>query len=185
MDGGAAAEGFLSAALFSQAQILHLMKNEFARARRHGLELSCMLMQVDRLSQLVDLHGVELRKAVRAALADMVKGKTRGADLLGVVSDDRYLLVLPHTPEPAARRIAERLRALFAELELRVDGKELLLTLSLGIAANPGQETLFFDSMVAQAEAALELALQDGGNRVVAFDDLRLPGAEARPEPKR
>ena len=56
-------EGFLSGALFSQAQILHLMKNEFARSRRYGLPLGCIVLQVDRLPQLVDLYGAELRHA--------------------------------------------------------------------------------------------------------------------------
>lgn len=174
-DAGAA---FLSASLFSQAQILHLMKTEFARARRHDLELSCVLMQVDRLPQLVDLHGSELRTAVRTELAGMVKAKTRGADLLGLVSDDRYLLVLPHTGSAAARLIAERLRELFAELEIRVDDRPLALSLSLGITTNQEQKTLFFDSMIGQAEAALEHALGHGGNRVTTFDEVRLsPGS--------
>ena len=46
---------------FSQSQILHLMKTEFARARRYGFPVSCMLVQVDRLDALVDLHGGALR----------------------------------------------------------------------------------------------------------------------------
>ena len=53
----AESDGFLSNSLFSQAQILHLMKNEFARARRHGLPLGVVLLQVDRLAQLVDLRA--------------------------------------------------------------------------------------------------------------------------------
>jgi diguanylate cyclase (GGDEF)-like protein len=168
--------------LFSQAQILHLMKTEFARARRHGLELSCVLMQVDRLPQLVDLHGGELRTAVRTALCTMVKAKTRGADLLGLVSDDRYMLVLPHTAPGPARRIAERLCATFLELEIRVDGRAMALTLSLGITANQAQQTMFFDSMVGQAEAALEHALSRGGNQVATFDEVRLSSAEPPPD---
>ena len=56
------ADNFLSTALFSQAQILHLMRNEFARARRHGLPLGCLLLQADRLAQLVDLHRAPRRE---------------------------------------------------------------------------------------------------------------------------
>lgn len=174
-DGG---EGFLSASLFSQAQILHLMKAEFARARRHGIELSCIMMQIDRLPQLVDLHGAELRQTVRQALADMVKSRTRGADLLGVMNDDRYLLLLPHTGLAAAHLVAERLRGLFAELEITVDGRALLLTLSLGVTTNESRDTMFFDSMVAKVEAALEHAAARGGNAVIRFEELHLHPAE-------
>lgn len=174
--GGAAdnGDGFLSSSLFSQAQILHLMKNEFARARRHGIPLGCVLMQVDRLPQLADLYGVALRQAVRQALAQLVKEKTRGADLLGTTNDDRYLLVLPHTNLVQTRIVADRLHQLFPHLEVVVDGKHLALTLSVGISACNDQQTMFFDSLMGQAEAALEHALNSGGNQVVSFGESQL-----------
>lgn len=170
--------GFLGSSLFSQAQILHLMKNEFARSRRHGYPLGCLLIQVDRLPQLVDLHGAELKTKVRQALARMVREKTRGADLLGAMSDDRYLLVLPHTDAQQTRVVAERLAEVFRDLEVAVDGRELALTLSFGITATEDQQSLFFDTMVAQAEAALEWALQHGGQQIVSFGEVQLRAEE-------
>ncbi|MBL8727845.1 MAG: GGDEF domain-containing protein [Planctomycetes bacterium] len=178
---GDAGDGFLSSALFSQAQILHLMKNEFARARRYGVPLGCVLIQVDRLHQLVDLHGVELRNAVRAALAQLVRDKTRGADLLGASSDDRYLLILPHTDLAHTHLVATRLQQLFGELEIKVDGRELLLTVSIGVTACTDQTTLFFDTFVAQAEAALDYALHHGGNQVATFGAVQLRGGDHGP----
>lgn len=173
-----AGDGFLSTSLFSQAQILHLMKNEFARARRYGVPLGCVLMQVDRLHQLVDLHGIELRNAVRTALAQLVRDKTRGADLLGVTNDDRYLLILPHTDLGQTHVVAERLQQLFGELEITVDGRELALSLSVGVTACTDQSTLFFDTFVAQAEAALDYALAHGGDQVASFGQVQLRGGD-------
>lgn len=172
-DGG---EGFLSSSLFSQAQILHLMKNEFARARRHGIPIGCVMLQVDRLPQLVDLYGVALRDAVRETLAGVVRQKTRGSDLLGASNDDRYLLLLPHTDSAQTRIVANRLHQVFGDAEVAVDGKALALTLSVGFTACEDQKTLFFDTMLAQAEAAIEFATHSGGNQVVAFGELPLRG---------
>jgi len=167
-------DGFLSNALFSQAQILQLMKNEFARSRRHGIPLGCVLMQVDRLAQLVDLYGIGLRNAVRQAIASVVREKTRGADLLGATNDDRYLLALPHSNLEQTRLVAERLRTVFAQLQIAVDGRELALSLSAGISACLDKQTMFFDSLVAQAEAALDYAMHNGGNQVVSFGEAQL-----------
>ena len=169
-------DGFLSSALFSQAQILHLMKNEFARARRHGIPLGCILLQVDRLAQLVDLHGVQLRAAVRQAIAQMVRDKTRGADLLGATNDDRYLLLLPHTNLAQTRIVAERLHQIFQTLEIAVEGRELALAMSVGISACGDQQTMFFDTLMAQAEAALDYAVRRGGNQVASFGEAQLRG---------
>ncbi|MCA8950554.1 MAG: GGDEF domain-containing protein [Planctomycetes bacterium] len=176
--GGNTSDAFVSGALFSQAQIMQLMKNEFARSRRHGIPLGCLLLQVDRLSQLVDLYGAGLRQSVRAAVADMVRDRTRGPDLLGTTTDDRYLLILPHTDVEKTRLVAERLRRRFAELEIAVDGRELALTLSIGIAASADGDTMFFDTLVSQAESALEFAGRRGGNQVISFGETRLRGDE-------
>lgn len=172
-DGG---EGFLSSSLFSQAQILHLMKNEFARARRHGIPMGCVVMQVDRLPQLVDLHGAELRQAVRHTLAALVREKTRGSDLLGTTNDDRYLLVLPHTTLQQTRIVADRLHQIFGTLEIAVAERPLALTLSVGISSCEDQKTMFFDTLLAQAEAALEFAAR-GGDRVATFGESQLRSA--------
>lgn len=182
-DAADSGDGFLSSALFSQAQILHLMKSEFARTRRHGVPLACLLLQVDRLHQLVDLHGVELRNVVRSAMSRLVREKTRGSDLLGATNDDRYLLMLPHTDLVQARLVAERLRQLFAQIEVAIDGRELALSLSIGLTACSDQSTLFFDTFVAQAEEALEYALSHGGDQVVSFGEVQLrshPGGGTR-----
>lgn len=190
-DGG---DAFVSGALFSQAQILQLMRNEFARARRHDLPLGCILLQVDRISQLVDLHGAALRQAVRGAIAAMVRERTRGADLLGASNDDRYLLVLPHTDLAQTRIVAERLRSVFTTLTVAVDGRELALTLSAGIAATGDSNAMFFDSLVAQAGAALDHAAATGGGQVISFGELNLrptegagdaPGSGAEDAPDR
>jgi diguanylate cyclase (GGDEF)-like protein len=180
--GGREGEGFLGSSLFSQAQIMHLMKNEFARSRRHGLPLGCLLLQVDRLPQLVDLHGAELRAAVRSAVAGLVRDKTRGSDLLGAITDDRYLVVLPHTDLQRTHVVAQRLFDLFRTVEVAVDGRPLALTLSVGVTACDDRKTMFFDSMLAQVEAAVEFATRNGGNQVASFGEAQLREAGPAPE---
>ncbi len=178
--------GFIGSALFSQAQILHLMKSEFAKARRYQLPLACVLLQVDRLAQLVDMHGAELRRVARQTLMEVVKERTRTSDLMGMVGDDRYLLVLPHTDLGSARLVADRIRARFQEAEITVDGKPLGLTLSLGVASCEDQKTMFFDSLVAQAEFAIQHAARGTGNRTVSFAEAQLlSGGSPDAEPRR
>jgi diguanylate cyclase (GGDEF)-like protein len=163
---------------FSQAQILHLMKTEFARARRYGFPVSCILVQVDRLDGLVDLYGGTLRDAVRQRVGTLVQEKTRGADHLGLASEDRYLIVLPHTGAADSLLVAERLRRSFNDLDIQVGGNELVLHLSIGVAGCEDQETLFFDTMLAQAEAALEHSVRSGGNRASLFHKDQITGVE-------
>ena len=179
-DGG---EGLVSSSLFSQAQILHLMKTEFARSRRHGFPLGCMLLQVDRVTQLIDLYGADLRQTLRQTLSQMVREKTRGADLMGLINEDRYMLVLPHTALEPTRVVADRLHTLFREYEVSVDGRALDLTVSVGLSATGQSEAMFFDTLVGQAEAALDFAIERGGNRIASFGETQLLGNDPTREP--
>jgi diguanylate cyclase (GGDEF)-like protein len=161
---------------FSQSQILHLMKTEFARARRYDFPVACMLVQVNRLGALVDMHGGALREMVRTELGKLVHEKTRGADHLGLASDDRYLVVMPHTNGSQGLHVAERLRVAFHAFEFRIGGNELALSLSIGVASCDDQSTLFFDTMMTQAEAALEYSFSTGGNPCSLFRKDQISG---------
>ena len=154
------------------------MKTEFARSRRHGLPLAVAIFNVDRLRSLVDLYGVELRDAVREALSKMIVGGTRSSDFVGTVSEDRFVLLMPHTDAEQAQIAAERVRARFAELTIRARGQELALALSGGVATNADKETLFFDTLLSQAELALDWAQHSGGNQVLSFSRERFASEE-------
>lgn len=164
-----AGAGAHSGPLFSPAQIHHLMKTEFARARRYGFPVACIVAQTDRMASLTDIHGVEFRDLVRSEMARVVREKTRAADQSGWSGDDRLLVVLPHTTHEQAMAVAERIRGLFAEVVVEGLGARVPLTLSMGVAACEDESMLFFDTILSQAEAALQQAQEAGGNRVAGF----------------
>ncbi len=163
---------------FTHAQIQHLMKTEFARARRYGFPITCLLVSIDRQQRLVELYGAELRAKLRQELADVAEQSTRGADHLGTVNEDRYVLVLPHTGQDEAGLVAVRLLERFREVEVEVDGVPVSISLSLGLAGSDGseKETLFFDTLLAKAEVALEAAISAGGDQVRMFKTGALRG---------
>ncbi len=163
--------------VFSLTQIRHLMRVEFSRAQRYDYPVSCLVAACDRLEDLRDLYGYEFRAAVMDEVVALVRRSTRSCDYLGRLLDDRLLAILPHTTgqgaEASARRILEDAR----ELDFRPGGNRLQMTLSIGIACYEHENTLFFDSLVESAEAALAEAQAAGGGRYVIRDP-------ARPVPK-
>lgn len=175
---GAAGPNAVWGSPFSQAQILHLMKTEFARSRRHELPLAIAVFQVDRLLALIDLYGVELRDAVRDALGRLMVEGTRSSDYVGTLSDDRFVLLMSHTDATQAMAVGERLTHRFHELAIRARGQELALVLSCGIATNADKDTLFFDTLLSQAEVALEWAQRGNRAKVVLFSKERFSAEE-------
>ncbi len=157
--------------LFSPQDVQRLMRIEFERARRHGYPLVMLLIAVDRLAQLQDLYGRELRDEVLRALAGLVRGGTRASDALGCLLDDRLLILTPHTPAEGASVLARRLIDGVRAMNFEVGSRTARVTVSIGGAHNQsGRMELAFDTLLEVAEGGLKVALESGGNRYVHSD---------------
>ena len=167
------------AGVFSLTQIRHLMRVEFGRAQRYEYPLACLLVGCDRLEALRDLHGYEARAAVLDEVTGLLRRATRSCDYLGKILDDRWLAILPHTSVDGARAAAERLLAGARGLALELGSRgPRRITLSIGIACYERENTLFFDSLIEAAEAALSGAMAAGGDRFLVRDPAPTAGPE-------
>jgi len=151
-----------------------LMRVEFGRAQRYEYPMGCLLVQVDRLAQLRDMHGYECKAAILKVVVEEIEKQTRDSDLLGKMPDDRFLLVLPHVPSANAAVVGNRILENVRGRVVEVEGAELRVTLSLGAGWSDGGETLFFDALLECAQLSLKLASEEGGDRM----ELRIPGAD-------
>jgi diguanylate cyclase (GGDEF)-like protein len=152
--------------LYSVAQIQHLLRIEFARAQRHGYPLACMLLAVDQLDSLRDLHGYEFKEQVLERLVLLLKRATRSSDFLGRTADDRLVLLLPHTTPQGAQTLAARLIVNSNVLSSDLGARKAQISLSIGLASLQGQDVLFHDALYREAEQALEEAVAAGGGRL-------------------
>jgi len=161
--------------LFSLAQIQHLMRVEFNRAQRYAYPIACLILGVDRLGPLRDMHGYDAKEEVVGAVAELLRTATRGSDFLGRLADDRLLAVVPHTNREGLNVLARRILEGAKGLRFQVDGRSVSITLSIGGShQEPGVEgTPFFDALLQSAEDALFGAQSHGGGRFVLLD----PGA--------
>jgi diguanylate cyclase (GGDEF)-like protein len=151
--------------LFSYTQILHLLKIEFARARRYQYQLSCILVEIDRLGSLGDLHGSIVRDQVESTVADILNRHSRSCDFVGRLGE-RFVIVLPHTDGKGAQLLGQRLHDRIAELEVMVDERALRISASIGVATQDGDDSIFFDAVLKRAEVALAEAVARGGDSV-------------------
>ena len=154
-------------ALFSLAQIQHLMRVEFNRAQRYGYAISAMLIAIDRLGHLRDLYGYEAKEEILEGAVGLLKEQTRSSDFLGRMADDRLLAVVPHTDAEGCRVLAERLLTGARELQFENEDRLLSITFSIGASSEQGGKGLFFDAMLEASENGLYDAQGAGGDRLV------------------
>ena len=156
--------------LFSPNQVQRLMRVEFERAQRYRYPIVMLLLAVDRLAQLQDLYGTDLKGQVLEALTRVLKSDLRSSDSIAAMIDDRVVVLVPHTEPDGATAMARRLIDGMRAHQFDCDGRQTHISVSIGGAHNQTRGELSFETMLEVAEGGLEVAARGGGNRYVHSD---------------
>lgn len=140
---------------------------ELTRARRESVPVGIVLLDVDHFKQVNDQYGHQAGDLALRHIATVVTRNVRPYDAVGRWGGEELLLLLAGTTLAEAAAIAERVCASIAAAPLALaDGRQLVLTASLGVMSselNPGGA---LDTLVQQADIALYRAKADGRNCV-------------------
>jgi diguanylate cyclase (GGDEF)-like protein len=120
-----------------------------------------VLCDLDSFKAINDAHGHGTGDAVLVDVAYTLRKELRAFDLAYRLGGEEFLVLLPGADAESAAEVAERLRL---AVELTRSGG-LSVTLSCG-AASSGRLPFHYESLFAQADAALYRAKADGRNRV-------------------
>ena len=143
-------------------------RRDFALARRHKQELSCIIIDVDNFKLINDRHGHAAGDIVLQAIIDVCRKSLRASDYVGRLGGEEFGVMLPHTNARSALQVAERLRKSIERESFATPSGELKVTASLGLA--PCDKTVAdADALLRRAEVALYWAKSGGRNRSVNF----------------
>ena len=143
-----------------------LGKTPFKLARRHGLDLAVILLDIDRFKKINDIHGHAIGDEVLRKLALIVSQTCRESDVAGRVGGEEFAILLPHTDLDSAQELAERLRQQMEKAVIHLEQGEVKFTASFGVAqARASCESI--EALVATADKAMYSAKQRGRNSVV------------------
>lgn len=159
-------------AVANHEQFLEFLEREWRRARRDGLPLTLIFIDIDHFRaynrEFGRRAGDEVLKQVGRALAAVVG---RPGDLVARYHRDEFALVLASTDGPGAFNISEHVRRSIEQLQLpsAKDAPSLVITASVATAtAVPQRESAWEElDLIKAARHALREARATGGNRVL------------------
>jgi two-component system, cell cycle response regulator len=143
-----------------------------SRARRHGQELSVVLLDADRFKSLNDRHGHGAGDDVLRGLADRLCSRVRQEDIVARFGGEEFLVILPDTDGSGAATAAEDLREAVAAQPFTVGRIALPLTVSAGWATWRGEP---LERLVARADRGLYAAKEAGRDCVRPGDSAGAP----------
>jgi diguanylate cyclase (GGDEF)-like protein len=113
------------------------LEEEIDRARRFSSAVSLIFMDIDNLRDVNQEHGHAMGSMVLREAAARTIRTVRSIDKCVRYGGDEFCVILPETGWRGALEVAERIRRSFASKPFCVDGAEVELTASFGVASYP------------------------------------------------
>ncbi len=132
----------------------------------------CLLMiDIDHFKQINDSYGHLVGDKAIRAIAETLKSKVRGQDLVARMGGEEFAVLLVETDIAGARIVAEHIRRTIAACQIhRLGTQDKIgdITVSIGVAANgKGNDLVDF---LDQADKALFASKRQGRNRTTVHD---------------
>jgi diguanylate cyclase (GGDEF)-like protein/PAS domain S-box-containing protein len=153
----------------NRALLRDRLEHALSRAARTGGQVGAIYVDLDQFKVINDSLGHETGDALLGLVAPRLASELRSADTLARLGGDEFVVLCDDVEDPAGPlRLAQRLVALFEE-PFDVDGDELFVGASAGVAlSGPGATPR---SLLRDADAAMYQAKALGRGRCELFDD--------------
>jgi diguanylate cyclase (GGDEF)-like protein len=142
------------------------MQAEFAASRRHGSPLSLLVVDVDHFKMVNDTHGHLAGDAALKTVARVLSDGLRKEDILARYGGEEFVVIARGSDLAGATQFAERLRERVERSSTRWEGKELRVTVSIGLAQLGAGMSV--QQLIDAADRGVYQAKHNGRNRVVA-----------------
>lgn len=157
----------------SRRAFLAAAARDLAHVRRHGGDLSCILLDLDYFKRINDTHGHAVGDRALQEVAALLKSGLRSEDYVGRLGGEEFAVILPGAGRAIAYEVGERLRQRVMSAALPTQAGVVRLTVSVGVAALMPQDA-HVEDLLRRSDEALYLAKTNGRNRLACDEPERL-----------
>jgi len=148
------------------------LTEELKRSERHKAPLSLLLIDIDYFKKVNDTYGHPVGDLVLKGVSKILQHEIRDIDIAARYGGEEFVVILPGTDSISARNIAERLRKEIMAETFTSGGRNLKVTVSIGIATVPA-EARTKEELIEKTDQALYHAKHNGRNQSVNWGTIR------------
>ncbi|GAB6040610.1 GGDEF domain-containing protein [Endothiovibrio diazotrophicus] len=146
---------------------LSRLHEEFNRAVRGNTPLGLLIFDLDHFKSINDTYGHLVGDRVLTRVAESAHRAMREGDILVRYGGEEFLGILPGASCNDTQLVAERLRRIIEETNVKDGEQTIVVTVSVGITSFPQDDVDDENQLIQDADEALYAAKRQGRNRVV------------------
>ncbi len=145
------------------------LKEETSRAKRYGLPLSLILIDIDYFKEINDKYGHRTADAILGRIGQILISSVRDVDIAARYGGDEIAIISPNNTQNESIILASRLKSLIGGYDFSLESpslpKPLNCSISVGVAAlDEGHSQS--DHLLQSADKAMYQAKSQGRNQV-------------------
>jgi len=145
----------------------HIILMEIKKAKRYGYVVSLLLMAFDKYGEMMGWLDPDQRRNLFDLLKKAVVNNIRDIDIPLLFSEDKILVVMPHTDLKSAAIVADRIRGRVKEIKTPASLAKIELSSSVAVASTQADPDAGFGTMIQNALRGLKEAEEKDGNVVM------------------
>lgn len=159
--------------------LMQEFEKRISEAMRYNTNFSILLFDLDNFKTINDEYGHLTGDGILVKVTRVCARWLRTTDIMGRYGGEEFVVLCPNTLLEGAKALAERIRQAVEESDFTVYGKNIKMTISIGVTElsnhtdGPSSKLngieLAYD-MFDAADSAMYHAKRNGRNRVVAFE---------------
>jgi len=131
------------------------LNEEFERAKRYDIPLSCCIFDIDDFKLINDTYGHIFGDQVLKQVGRFTAAAVRRTDIVARYGGEEFTILFPHTVLESAVVAVEHIRRAISALIFSYNEKEVQVTATFGISSYPPVNTGKPKELFHQADTAL------------------------------
>lgn len=132
---------------------------------------SLIFIDIDKFKGINDTYRHSAGDAILIHMAKLLETSIRFSDVVGRFGGDEFTIILPDTDFKGARYFAERIRLKIENTPVIIEGKEIFITASMGVAVYCGENKRvnrqeILEDLINRADTAMYRAKEKSRNTV-------------------
>jgi diguanylate cyclase (GGDEF)-like protein len=147
----------------NRALLYEHARHMFATAKRLRQQVAVLFIDLDRFKPVNDIYGHETGDSLLRELAERLRSRMRGEDVVARFGGDEFVILLPQVDERSPPHVvaADLLRLIGQPVG--IDGKDMSIEACIGISLFP-HDGENIDELLRRADAAMYFAKASGRN---------------------
>ncbi len=150
--------------LFNRSHWESRLAEEFRRSRRSGAPLALVMFDLDHFKAINDTFGHPAGDDILRGVGDRLRMILRETDIAGRYGGEEFGVIATDCTAEGACVLAERIRSGIEAHAFEHDGREIQVTVSLGVAGSDCTADNH-ERLIARADEALYRSKREGRNR--------------------